>query len=126
MRWLAAGCDLSMVGSAFMLDPLAHAQPDRGFRLVNKTGTDEGVRADAGFVEGPGGSASYAVIANWEPGEDRREPAIERMRELGGQLREAISQLPRGLADARAARLGTVPLHCGAPKPKTVGGAIAP
>ena len=96
LRWLAAGSDLSMVGSAFMLDPLAHAEPDRGFRLVNKTGTDAGVRADAGFVEGPGGSASYAVIANWNPGEDRRELAIERMRKLGGRLRESISGGPAG------------------------------
>ena len=108
VRWLAAGCDLSMVGSAFMLDPLAHAQPDRGFRLVNKTGTDEGVRADAGFAEGPGGSASYAVIANWEPGEDRRELAIERMRKLGNCGRRSRT-LPRGLADARPARPAPFP-----------------
>jgi beta-lactamase class A len=94
VRWLGEGCDLSMVGSALMLDPLAHAQPDRGFRLVNKTGADAGVRADAGFVEGPDGSASYAVIANWDPAEDRREPAIEWMRKLGGKLRESIAPGP--------------------------------
>ena len=28
--WLAADADLSMVASAFGLDPLAHAEPDRG------------------------------------------------------------------------------------------------
>ena len=32
LRWLAANTDLSMVASAFDLDPLAHAEPDGGLR----------------------------------------------------------------------------------------------
>ncbi|CAA9290679.1 MAG: Beta-lactamase related protein [uncultured Friedmanniella sp.] len=39
LAWLAANADLSMVAAAFDLDPLAHAEPDRGVTLVNKTGT---------------------------------------------------------------------------------------
>ena len=50
LGWLATGVDLSMVGAAFGLDPLAHAVPDRGISLHNKTGTDAGVRADVGLV----------------------------------------------------------------------------
>ena len=49
--WLGLGCDLSMVASAFNLDPLARTTMTRGFTLVNKTGTAAGVRADVGFVE---------------------------------------------------------------------------
>src|SRR5687767_2752924 len=52
LGWLALGTDLSMVASAFGLDPLAHVRPDRGLLLRNKTGTDAGVRADAGLLGG--------------------------------------------------------------------------
>ncbi len=44
LRWVAANADLSMVASAFGLDPLAHAEPDRGVTLINKTGTISTVR----------------------------------------------------------------------------------
>lgn len=46
VRWLTSDADLSMVASGFGLDPLAHA--DGVVRLFHKTGTDVGVRADAG------------------------------------------------------------------------------
>ena len=61
LGWLAAGTDLSMVATAFHLDPLAHTKEDRGVRLRNKTGTDRCLRADAGVVTGPAGTAAYAV-----------------------------------------------------------------
>ncbi len=44
MGWLSLNSDLSMVASAFGLDPLSHRGPDHGTLLVNKTGTDDGVR----------------------------------------------------------------------------------
>lgn len=89
--WLRPGCDLSMVASAFGLDPLAHAGPDRGFTVVNKTGTNAGVRADAGWAEGPGGVATYAVVANWEPGDDPRDAVLGAMGEAGAVVRAAVS-----------------------------------
>jgi beta-lactamase class A len=59
--WLALGTDLSMVAASFGLDPLAHAD-----RLANKTGTDLGVRADAGSWRRPDGTVvSYAALAHW-------------------------------------------------------------
>ena len=58
--WLGRNADLSMVPSGLHLDPLAHVG-----RLRNKTGTDEGVRADAGRLPTPRGAIAYAVIANW-------------------------------------------------------------
>ena len=91
-RWLAPGVDLSMVGSAFGMDPLSHAEDDRGLRLVNKTGTDTGIRADVGWVTGPAGSAAYAVLANWpRDGPDRRDEVLQRMRRIGEQIRAAVS-----------------------------------
>ena len=86
--WLAADTDLSMVASAFALDPLAHA--DGVIRLFHKTGTDVGVRADAGHVEGPSGAVSYAVLAAWEPFAD---PILE-----AGHV-GAVLQVMRGIGN---------------------------
>ena len=87
LRWLAANTDLSMVASAFDLDPLAHAEPDRGLRLVNKTGTISTARADVGVVEGPRATVAYAVLANWRPDDDRRDAVLAGMREIGRAIR---------------------------------------
>ena len=85
LAWLAAGTDLSMVAAAFGLDPLSHGEsPDDGVRLWNKTGTDAGVRADAGVVEVDGTVWSYAAIGNWdseEPG--LRAQVLATMRAIG-------------------------------------------
>jgi beta-lactamase class A len=73
--WLATSTDLSMVASAFHDDPLAHAHGVR-----NKTGTDDGVRADAGYR----GGLAYAVIANWDPAAgDATAEVMAQMREIG-------------------------------------------
>jgi len=52
MGWLLLNADLSLVASAFGLDPLAHRGADHGTLLVNKTGTDAGVRSEAGALRG--------------------------------------------------------------------------
>lgn len=88
--WLANGVDLSMVASAFNLDPLSHQVPDRGFTVINKTGTNADVRADVGWVRGPAGSAVYAVIANWRDS-DPRDAVIAGMRSFGAALRDALA-----------------------------------
>ncbi|KNX39150.1 hypothetical protein VV01_02870 [Luteipulveratus halotolerans] len=90
--WLVLGTDLSMVASAFGLDPLAHAEDDRGFLLVNKTGTDSTVRADVGLVSTAGGTVAYAVLANWEPGTDPRDDVLARMRQFGDDIRARLSE----------------------------------
>jgi len=84
--WLRDGVDLSMVASAFGLDPLAHSQPDRGITLINKTGTDTGVRADVGVVSASGRAVFYAVLANWPGGEGLdplRDEVLAIMRDIG-------------------------------------------
>lgn len=89
--WLATGVDLSMVGSAFGLDPLSHASSDRNWFIRNKTGTDPGVRADVGTVGRGAGIYSYAVIANWDaPGHDLSDRALAGMRAVGTALRNAV------------------------------------
>jgi beta-lactamase class A len=90
LAWLAAGTDLSMVASAFGLDPLAHAGiADRGVALWNKTGTDAGVRADVGAIDQGGRTLAYAAICNWSPAAepDPRDAVLEAMRGIGEWLR---------------------------------------
>jgi beta-lactamase class A len=88
LRWLSAGTDLSMVASTFGLDPLSHASgADGGVRLWNKTGTDTGVRADAGVVEVDGTVWTYAAICNWTgdaPG--TRAQVLDAMSSIGAAI----------------------------------------
>lgn len=91
MDWLAPGADLSMVASAYGLDPLSHAHAvDRGVAVWNKTGTDIGVRADVGVVGLGSGSVAYAVICNWDPQirPDPRDEVLRTMRRIGEWLPE--------------------------------------
>ncbi len=92
LDWLSAGADLSMVASAFDLDPLSHASgADQGIQLWNKTGTDAGVRADVGVVETDGATCTYAVICNWNPHEHGlRSGVLNTMREIGREIRRSL------------------------------------
>jgi len=90
-RWLGAGMDLSMVASAFGLDPLAHYAYDRGVWLWNKTGTMSTVRADLGVVMSPTRRIAYAVLANWNRGEDGRDAVLAAMRDIGDLIREDLA-----------------------------------
>lgn len=71
-QWLSANVDQSMVGSALVeqggLDPIAHhASLHLPTEFWNKTGTDDGVRADVGAVTSDGRTVTWAAIANWNP-----------------------------------------------------------
>lgn len=90
LAWLEHDSDLSMVASAFALDPLSHHDPDRGLLLRHKTGTDHGIRADVGVLVGPRGTLTYAAIANWLASQDRRDGVLEVMNDLGRALRRAV------------------------------------
>lgn len=102
-RWLSGNTDLSMVAAAFDLDPLAHRVSDRPpYALWNKTGTDDGVRADVGWVGGVRPSLTgvptayaYAVVANWDPAlGDRTTHVLGAMRDLGRWIRRRIDGAP--------------------------------
>jgi beta-lactamase class A len=84
--------DLSMVASAFDLDPLSHGPADEP-ALWNKTGTDDGVRADVGVVGTGTRQLAYAVICNWAPDTDEPLAAVmAAMRVIGHEIRELVSQ----------------------------------
>jgi beta-lactamase class A len=86
LGWMATSVDLSMVASAFGLDPLAHAGDPRT-TLRNKTGTDAGVRADVGLVEHAGETFAYAALCHWDPSDtDRALTVLAAMRRIGEVL----------------------------------------
>ncbi len=87
LRWLALDTDTSMVAAAFGLDPLAHADPDRGIGLTHKTGTDTGIRCDVGLVRGPAAAIAYAVLADFDDAD--RDDVLARMRAVGERIRAA-------------------------------------
>ncbi|MGN6427490.1 MAG: serine hydrolase [Leifsonia sp.] len=91
-RWLGAGMDLSMVASAFGLDPLAHYSFDRDVWLWNKTGTISTVRADTGLVMSPERRVAYAVLANWPRDVDARDRVLAVMRSAGDVLRNRLAE----------------------------------
>lgn len=92
--WLRDGVDLSMVATAFGLDPLAHQSPERGYALWNKTGTDIGTRVDVGVVARGESAVAYACLARWEPSErddPQRDDALAGMRRFGERIRAALA-----------------------------------
>ncbi|MET1020015.1 MAG: serine hydrolase [Microterricola sp.] len=91
LGWLSLNTDLSLVAGAFGLDPLAHRQGGHGLVLVNKTGTDTGVRAEAGVLRGPHAGVSYAVTLQFEDIDlAARLRVIDAMRALGDDLLEYV------------------------------------
>lgn len=91
LGWLSLNTDLSMVASAFGVDPLSHRGVDHGLQLVNKTGTDAGVRSEVGLLRGPRRGVAYAVSVQFA---DRsmaaRLRALEAMRTVGLDLLEFV------------------------------------
>ncbi|MGZ4601537.1 serine hydrolase [Oryzihumus sp.] len=96
LGWLAAGADLSMVPEPLHLDPLGHADGDRGVRLWHKTGTDDGTRADVGLLQAGERALAWAVLCRWDPaGPDRRDEALAVMHAIGAALREQLGDALR-------------------------------
>lgn len=91
LGWLSLNADLSMVASAFGLDPLSHRGADHGLSLVNKTGTDAGVRSEAGVLRGPRAAVAYAVSVQFnDSGLAPRLRALEALRTVGIDLLEHV------------------------------------
>ncbi|MDF1477807.1 class A beta-lactamase-related serine hydrolase [Leifsonia sp. H3M29-4] len=91
MGWLSLNTDLSMVASAFGLDPLSHRGADHNTLLVNKTGTDSGVRAEAGALRGSNRAVSYSVSVQFnDDGLAARLRVLEAMRTVGYDLLEYV------------------------------------
>jgi len=91
MGWLSLNSDLSMVASAFGLDPLSHRGVDHDTLLVNKTGTDTGVRAEAGALRGSNRAVAYAVSVQFnDDGLPARLRVLDAMRTVGLDLLEYV------------------------------------
>lgn len=90
--WLSFDTDLSMVASAFLADPLAHSRlEEHELQLLNKTGTDDGIRADVGLVCVGGRQVGYAAIANWDPALAALPEVMARMRQIGDAIVERLT-----------------------------------
>lgn len=91
LGWLSLNTDLSMVASAFGLDPLAHREGDHGLLLVNKTGTDSGVRSEVGVLRGPRAGVVYAVSMYFADAKlSSRLAVLDGMRSVGLDLLEYV------------------------------------
>ena len=89
--WLSLNHDLSMVAGAFGLDPLAHRGPDHGLLLMNKTGTDTGVRTEVGVLRGPRAGVAYAVSTAFDDTNlSARLGVLDGMRAVGRDLLEYV------------------------------------
>ncbi len=91
LGWLSLNTDLSMVASAFGLDPLAHRNVDHGIQLVNKTGADPGVRSEAGILQGTRTAVSYSVTIQFHDDSlAKRLRVLGAMRTVGYDLLEYV------------------------------------
>jgi beta-lactamase class A len=91
LGWLALNTDLSMVAGAFGLDPLAHRNTDHNTLLVNKTGSDAGIRAEAGALRGSVRAVAYAVTVQFTDNSlSTRMRVLEAMRVVGIDLLEYV------------------------------------
>ncbi len=91
ISWLSLNTDLSMVASAFGLDPFAHREGDHGILLVNKTGTDAGVRSEVGILRGPRAGVTYAVSMSFADTRlSSRLAVLDGMRSVGLDLLEYV------------------------------------
>ncbi len=89
--WLALGADLTLVASAFGLDPLAHTRSDHSLTLFNQTGTDTGIRCEAGVLRGPRAGVAYAVTVMFADKDiSTRLEALGAMRTIGTDLLEYV------------------------------------
>ncbi|MFB6890023.1 serine hydrolase [Kitasatospora sp. NPDC056327] len=90
LAWMRANTDHGLVPALVQHDPYAECFPDPlpgGLLVANKTGTDTGVRADAGVLIGTR-RVAYAVIAHWDValGPSTERAAVHAIREVGRAL----------------------------------------
>lgn len=91
MGWLSLNSDLSMVASAFGLDPLSHRGTDHDTLLVNKTGSGTGVRAEAGAIRGARRAVAYAATVQFvDGGIPVRLRVLDAMRTFGYDVLEYV------------------------------------
>lgn len=91
IEWLSLNSDLSLVSSAFGLDPHIHPHTQRGITLVNATSAVRGVLSEAGLVQGKHATVAFAVSAYGDDDDlPTRLAVIDAMRTLGVNLLEYV------------------------------------
>ncbi|WP_411146963.1 serine hydrolase [Streptomyces sp. x-80] len=90
LHWMRANTDHGLVPALIGHDPYAPGfptPPPDGLLVANKTGTDTGVRADAGVIIGARRLA-YAVVAHWDTalGASTERAAVHAIRDVGRTL----------------------------------------
>ncbi len=91
ISWLSLNSDFSLVSSAFGLDPHSHRTAEHGILIVNKTGTDAGVRSEVGVLRGPRAGVTYAVSTYFDDADlSARLAVIDGMRTVGADLLEYV------------------------------------
>ncbi len=93
-RWLATSFDHSMVAAPMRFDPLLHGMDQGEFVMLNKTGSDTGVRADAGIVTATR-TCAYCAIANWSELDTCLDAVLDVMAAIGQVVRMTASPDPR-------------------------------
>jgi len=89
--WMSLNQDLGLVAAATGLDPFAHAADPSGLVLLDKTGREPGVRAEAGVLAGPRAGVSYALIVQFDESAFVHGIQIDEVfRELGMELMEYV------------------------------------
>ena len=86
LAWLSRSMDLTMVPATLRADPLSHGSGPGPCRVVNKTGTDRGVRADVGLLTGPFGRIAYAAICNFDAEAVALGDVMQDLNDLGAFL----------------------------------------
>lgn len=84
MAWLSLSVDHSLVLAPFAFDPLVASRP--GWLCANKTGADQGLRADIGTVQRGDQAFTYAALAV----EENEQEAVAQLREWGAQLHHLL------------------------------------
>jgi beta-lactamase class A len=70
---------------------LSHRGTDHGLLLVNKTGSDVGVRAEAGVLRGPRTAVAYAVSVQFnDDGIAPRLRVLDALRVVGLDILEYV------------------------------------
>jgi beta-lactamase class A len=91
LGWLSQNANLSLIASAFGLDPLSHRSADHGIQLVNTTGTEVGLRSEVGLLSGPRTGVAYAVTVQFaDEGLPARLRVLDTMRAVGYDLLEYV------------------------------------
>ncbi|MCX5345467.1 serine hydrolase [Streptomyces atratus] len=90
LEWMRANTDHGLVPALVDHDPYAPGFPNPlpdGLLVANKTGTDTGVRADAGVIVGARRLA-YGVVAHWDPalGPSTERAVVHAIRDVGRTL----------------------------------------